>query len=111
MPRSTPHKRYGLLAIAATVAIVVSFFIATRSTLDRREQTVRDHRIATLADYRACLRINKLNRLIQEQLRVSLRGLPTIAYYKRHPAELHRVQHQTANEIRAFAPETCKEAA
>ena len=107
MPRSQPHKRYGLLAIAATVAIAVSFLIATRSTLDRRHQVMRDHALAANVDRRACQRINQMSRLIQEQLRVSLRALPTIAYYKTHKVELLKAQHRTMAEIQAFAPQKC----
>lgn len=107
MPKSPPHKKYGVLAVAAVAAIAVSFFIAGKSTLDRRsaarEQSVQFHR----ADVAACARINKLYLLIQKQVRLSLTTTPKLTYYKQHPDELAAVQQRTRNEVKAFAPEKC----
>ena len=110
MTRS-PHRKYGAIAFAAVVAIVVSFVFAAKGTLDRR-QALADKGAALVqasqvADRAACRRINKLDTLIQHQLRLSLVTTPKLAYYKQHPAELRRVLAGTRAEIRAFKPEKC----
>jgi hypothetical protein len=97
----------GALAIAAVIAICIGFFIALKGTLDRRAQAATQHAVSVQVDRQACLRINNLYRLIQQQLRVSLKGLPTIKYYQAHPAELSAQIKRTKAEIKAFAPEKC----
>jgi hypothetical protein len=110
MPQKRIHKRYGALAVAAAIAIIVSFFIAAKSTIDRRSAIEAQRQLATRADYDTCLRLNKLYGLIQQQVRLSIQTTPTLEYYKNHPAELATVQARARQEIQAFAPEKCKEA-
>ena len=111
MSYKSPAKKYGVLAFAAVVAIVVSFLFAAKGTLDRRtalaDQQVALRAAQVEADKAACLRINKVYRLIQTQLTLSLQTTPKLSYYKHHPAELRRVQRSTRVEIKAFTPEKC----
>ena len=111
MPQKSPYKRQGAISIAAVIAIVASFFIAGKSTLDRRAtlaESVKSARIATEeGDRSACLRINTLDRVIQKNLRLSLRSTPKIAYYKTHPDELRDVLKNIQVEIADFAPQKC----
>jgi hypothetical protein len=95
------------MALAAVIAIAASFFIATKTTLDRRDQAAQQQVAYTAADRAACARINKLYSLIQKQVRLSLETTPKLTYYKRHPKELAVVLNQAHNEIRAFAPTKC----
>ena len=111
MPYRTPSKRYGVIAFAAVVAIVISFLFAAKGTVDRRTALAAQNaaqRAAQLeADHEACLRINKIYIIIQRQLRLSLQTTPKLAYYQKHRVELHSFIHATQDEIKAFAPAKC----
>lgn len=97
------------MVIAAVMAICISFFIAAKSTLNRREAASVQQTQLHAADAAACARINKLYHLIQVQVRLSLTTTPKLDYYKQHPDELKAVQQRARDEIKAFAPEKCKE--
>lgn len=55
----------------------------------------------------SCQRVDRLERIAQQQAYRSLKTLPTLAYYKAHPDELSKARDQINGEIAAFAPESC----
>ena len=54
-----------------------------------------------------CQRIAQLELVIQGQIRRSLKTLPTLAYYREHPAELRYQLRLAHDELRAFTPSAC----
>ena len=54
-----------------------------------------------------CVAVNKLDIGITTSLRRSFTTLPTLSYYKHHPAELAKALAQTAQTIASFEPQNC----
>lgn len=107
MPQRRIHKRYGMLSIAATIAIIVAFLLAANGTLARRQDASTRLQVQAHTDKVICDRVNKVYRTIQSQLQLSLRAIPTLTYYRTHPAELRAAQARTRAEIVAFRPQPC----
>ena len=109
MPNAQHHSfRWNVLTVAATIAIVVAFILAAQATSNKRHE---DNRLAVIlhqADYNACQRINKISKIIQDQVRLSIQSIPKLTYYKTHPAELRAQLLTLHREVEAFAPESCK---
>jgi hypothetical protein len=107
MPNSPPHRKFGVIAVAATAAIMLAFFLAANGTVNRRDQNRQTNAQQMHNDYVLCTRLNRLYRLIQKQVRQSIKDTPKIAYYRSHLADLARVQKTQQQELRAFTPQPC----
>lgn len=97
----------GVIAVTATIAIMLAFLLAANDTRAKRGRVKDTLAAQARTDRVICERVNKLYRLIQAQVRLSLKQNPTLTYYKTHPDELVAVQQATRDEITAFAPKTC----
>ena len=107
MPQKSMNRRYGALVGAAVVAIMASFLLVANNTVTRRHENAQLNQGQARTDHVICERVNRVYLAIQQTVRVGLASNPKIAYYKRHPADLARVQHQLEQELATFAPQPC----
>lgn len=109
MPQRAPHKRYGVIVVAAVIAIMGSFLFAANSTVARRERLNQTLTSQKHTDRVICERVNRIYTQISKSVRVSIEQTPKIMYYKTHPADLRRVQKLQQRQLRAFRPQPCPE--
>lgn len=107
MPHRSLPRRWGVLAGAATVAIMVAFLLAAVTAKTRRHELKTNLTTQRHTDRVICERVNRVYTVIREQIRLSQVAIPKLTYYQRHPAELARVQAATARELKAFTPKPC----
>lgn len=107
MPYRPYHKKWSIIAGVAAVAIMASFLIAAITTKQRRDDTNRRFSEQVQTDQLICERVNKLYVAIQQQVRLSIKNTPKIAYYKTHPVDLIRAEASLRRELAAFAPRRC----
>ncbi len=63
--------------------------------------------LTAIGSLRNCHEITRVYHVIQIQAERGLKSLPTIQYYKDHPAELAKAEQQTRAEIKTFNPPSC----
>jgi hypothetical protein len=81
-----------ILSLCVLVAIVASAY-----TFYRQDQVNHD----------ICVASNHQNEAISNSLHRSLKTIPTLSYYKQHPAERDRALAEIHHQLRVFAPRNC----
>lgn len=102
-----PKTPSGAWIFLATLMTAVAFIAIGWAVNQNSLRAQESRRISAQADRATCVRINGLDKLIQQQLKLSLQATPTLSYYRMHPAELRAQQKSTRAEIKAFAPQPC----
>ena len=107
MPMTAPSRKYGVIGIAATIAIMLAFLLAANATVNRRTNFKETIATQEHVDRVICARVNKIYVQITKQVQISIAQTPKLAYYKTHPADLRKVQDIQRDELVAFRPQPC----
>jgi len=97
-------RRDGLALVLIGVVIA---FVVYRGQVAEQQALKAERRAFLHADQAACFRIEKLKAVARAQLNRALKTLPTLAYYKDHPAELRSARDQSLVQLHEFKPVRC----
>lgn len=89
------------------VGDLILFAIACALSFSIWQGTVNSEKTLHHADHNACVRIEALKSLARTQLHRALASLPTLAYYRLHPAELASQSELIREQLHEFRPLPC----